>query len=255
MLELRMQTTDHREDSRVPGGGGFVPTHWTVVVAARSGDSPEARDALEKLCRAYWPPIYAFIRRQGYGPHDAQDLTQGFFARLLEKNCIADADRSRGRFRSFLLGTLKHFLSNERDKAHALKRGGGQTLIPIDATQVETSCGVDPADQVTAEKVFERRWALTLLDLVLRRLRQEYVESGREALFEQLKHTLTETSRSVPYAEIAERLQTSEGAIKVAVHRLRQRYRELLRAEIASTVARADEVDDEIRNLFAALAG
>lgn len=248
-----MPSTERKEDSVLPKGANFLPTHWTVVLAAGSNNSTHARDALEKLCRAYWPPIYAYVRRQGYDPHDAQDLTQGFFARLLEKNSIAEADRAKGRFRSFLLGALKHFLANQWDKANAQKRGGGQTLIPIDVASAETACGFEPADQVTAEKAFERRWALTLLDQVLRRLRQEHVNEGKEPMFEQLKQTLTEASRSVPYAEIALRLGTSEGAIKVAVHRLRQRYRELLRAEIASTVAGPEEVEDEIRNLFAAL--
>lgn len=246
-----MRTSDSPCPS--PSGDIFATTHWTVVLAAGSNDSPAAHDALEKLCRTYWPPIYAFIRRQGHNPHDAQDLTQGFFARLLEKNCIAEADRSKGRFRSFLLGTLKHFLANEWDRANAQKRGGGKLLIPIDADSVETSFGAELADQLTADKAFERRWALTLLDQVLRRLRQDFVNEGKENLFDQLKQTLTEGSRSVPYAKIAARLGTSEGAIKVAVHRLRQRYRELLRAEIASTVAVPEEVDDEIRNLFAAL--
>lgn len=253
MLGQAMQSSENREQTEAIPAERFLPTHWTVVLAAGGRDSVAARDALEKLCRSYWPPIYAFIRRQGYNPHDAQDLTQGFFARILEKNCISSADRSKGRFRSFLLGTLKHFLANEWDRANAQKRGGGQVLIPIDVASAETSCGFEPADQSTADKVFERRWALTLLDQVLRRLRHEYVESGKQTLFEQLKHTLTEASQSVPYAQIAVRLNTTEGAIKVAVHRLRQRYRELLRAEIASTVAGPEEVDDEIRNLFAAL--
>lgn len=250
-----MQSTEGNEASVPPQAAGFALTHWTVVLAAGRSDSPDAHDALEKLCRAYWPPIYAFVRRQGYNPHDAQDLTQGFFARLLEKNTFADADRAKGRFRSFLLGALKHFLANEWDKANAQKRGGGKMLIPIDTSAAESSCGFELADQVTAEKVFERRWALTLLDQVLRRLRQEHVEAGKELLFEQLKQTLTEASRAVPYAAIASRLGASEGAIKVAVHRLRQRYRELLRQEIANTVGSAGEVEDELRNLFAALAG
>jgi RNA polymerase sigma-70 factor (ECF subfamily) len=224
-----------------------------VVLTAGRSDSTHAHVALEKLCRTYWPPIYAFIRRQGNSPHDAQDLTQEFFARLLEKKSLADVDRAKGRFRSFLLASVKHFLSNERDKARAQKRGGGQVLIPIDPQRVESSCGVEPADSVTAEKIFERRWALTLLDEVLLRLREEYVSDGKEKLFEELKVTLTEASRSVPYAEIAARLDLSEGAVKVSVHRLRQRYREVLRAEIAHTVASPGEVEDEVRNLFAAL--
>jgi RNA polymerase sigma-70 factor (ECF subfamily) len=249
-----MQSTDQKADSTAPAGANFALTHWSVVLAAGRTDSPLVHEALEKLCRTYWPPIYAFVRRQGYDPHDAQDLTQGFFARLLEKNSFADADQSKGRFRSFLLGALKHFLANEWDKANAQKRGGGKIVIPIDVATVETSCGFEPADTLTADKVFERRWAVTLLDQVLRRLRLEYVSDGKEEMFNQLKQTLTGASRSVPYAEIAVRLQTSEGAIKVAVHRLRQRYRELLRAEIAGTVANVAEVEDEIRNLFMALA-
>ncbi len=238
-----------------PPRPAFVTTHWSLVVSAGGNDTTQARNALEKLCRAYWFPIYAFVRRQGHNPHDAQDLTQEFFARLLEKNQIAGADRNRGRFRSFLLASLKHFLANEWHKARAQKRGGGQVPIPIDAAAAESKCGFEPADTLTAEKIYERRWALTLLDQVLRRLRDEYTRDGKENLFEQLKPTLTEASRSVRYADIAAQLGTSEGAVKVAVHRLRQRYREVLRAEIADTVASPGEVDDEIRNLFAALAG
>jgi RNA polymerase sigma-70 factor (ECF subfamily) len=232
----------------------FTPTHWSVVLAAGASDSTHARDALEKLCRNYWFPIYAFVRRQGHAPHDAQDLTQEFFSRLLERNYLAEVDRSKGRFRSFLLASLKHFLANEWDKANAQKRGGGKILIPIAIADAETSCAFEPADDATAEKIFERRWALALLEHVLKNLRDEFVRDGKEQLFEQLKPTLTEASRAVRYAQIAEQLGTSEGAVKVAVHRLRQRYRELLRAEIAETVANAGEVEDEIRNLFAALA-
>jgi RNA polymerase sigma-70 factor (ECF subfamily) len=240
--------------SEPPPRPAFVTTHWSLVVSARASDTTQARNALEKLCRAYWFPIYAFVRRQGNDPHDAQDLTQEFFARLLEKNQIAGANPVKGRFRSFLLGALKHFLANEWHKARAQKRGGGQIPIPIDAT-AESKCGFEPADALTAEKIYERRWALTLLDQVLRRLRDEYTRDSKENLFEQLKPTLTEASRTVAYADIAAQLGTSEGAVKVAVHRLRQRYREVLRAEIADTVASPGEVEDEIRNLFAALAG
>jgi RNA polymerase sigma factor (sigma-70 family) len=249
-----MPSTERREDSVPPGAAQFAATHWSVVLAARRSDPAQALGALEKLCHAYWHPIYAFVRRQGHPPHDAQDLTQEFFARLLEKNYLAAVDQAKGRFRSFLLASLKHFLANEWDKARAQKRGGGQALIPIDTAGAETSCGFDLADNLTAEKIFERRWALALLDQVLRRLREEYTRDGKERLFEQLKATLTGASRTAPYAEIAARLDTSEGAVKVAAHRLRQRYRELLRAEIADTVAGPAEIDDEIRNLFAALA-
>jgi len=235
------------------GSGAFVTTHWSVVQAASQADTIRARDALARLCQGYWHPLYAYVRRLGYAPPDAQDLTQEFFARLLAKNVLAGATESRGRFRSFLLTSLKNFLANEWDKARAQKRGGGVVPIPIDPSAAETGCCFEPADPITAEKIFERRWALTLLDCVVRRLRQEYVAGGRESLFEQLKPTLTEASRTVRYAEIAVRLGTSEGAVKVAVHRLRQRYRELLRAEIAQTVSTPAEVDDELRSLFAAL--
>jgi len=237
------------------GPAAFVTTHWSVVLTAGRADTTRARDALARLCQAYWHPLYAYVRRVGHSPHDAQDLTQEFFARLLAKNYLAGADQARGRFRSFLLTSLKHFLANEWDKGRAQKRGGGNLPIPIDPVAAETGCYCDPADPATADKIFDRRWALTLLDCVLRRLRNDYVTTGREHLFEQLKPTLTETSRAVRYAEIAVRLGTTEGAVKVAVHRLRQQYREVLRAEIADTVASPEEVDDELRNLFAALAG
>src|SRR5580693_8671962 len=174
------------------GSAAFVTTHWSVVVAAGRNDTSRARDALARLCQAYWHPLYSYVRRLGHSPHDAQDLTQEFFARLLAKNYLANADESRGRFRSFLLSSLKHFLANEWDKACAQKRGGGQAPIPIDLATAETGCHFEPVDPSTAEKIFERRWALTLLDNVLRRLREEYAASDREKLFEALKPTLTE---------------------------------------------------------------
>jgi RNA polymerase sigma factor (sigma-70 family) len=224
-----------------------------MVLSAGRSDSTHAQAALEKLCRTYWLPIYAFVRRAGHNSHDAQDLTQEYFSRLLEKKSLAGVDPAKGRFRSFLLGSLKHFLANEWDKARAQKRGGGQRLIPIDVKHAETSCAIEPADQMTAEKIFERRWALTLLEQVMQQVREHYVRDGKTRLFEEIKSTLAGASRSAPYAEIAARLGMSEGAVKVAVHRLRQRYRELLRAEIAHTVASPGEVEDEIRHLFAAL--
>ncbi|MDB6029205.1 MAG: hypothetical protein JWM68_5428 [Verrucomicrobiales bacterium] len=223
-----------------------------MILAAR-GDTTHARVALEKLCQTYWPPIYAFTRRQGNSPHDAQDLTQEFFARLLEKNYLADVDRGKGKFRSFLLASLKHFLLNEWDKAKAQKRGGKKTFISIDEKAAESFCAVDLPDRVDAEKIFERRWAITLLDATLSRLREEYVADGKKELFEHLKDTLTGERSAIPYATIATQLGTTEGNVKVAVHRLRQRYREVLRAEIADTVSSRDEVEEELRNLFAVL--
>jgi RNA polymerase sigma-70 factor (ECF subfamily) len=253
----RMNTsgTQDEVDARPAAGAAFVTTHWSVVTAAGHANTTRSRDALARLCQAYWHPLYAYVRRLGHSPPDAEDLTQEFFTRLLAKNYLAAADESRGRFRSFLLSALKHFLANEWDKAQAQKRGGGMIPIQMDFTAAETACHFEPADNLTADKIFERRWALTLLDQVLRRLREEYTSSGREKLFEQLKPTLTEASHAVRYAEIALRLGTSEGAVKVAVHRLRQRYRQVLRAEIAETVASPGEVEDELKSLFAALAG
>jgi RNA polymerase sigma-70 factor (ECF subfamily) len=216
-------------------------------------DSPSARQALETLCRNYWYPLYAYVRRQGHGPHDAQDLTQAFFARLLEKNYLADVQREKGRFRSFLLASLKHFLANEWDRERALKRGGGQRLIALDDDSAESRYKLEPKDDLSADKIYERRWALTLLDQVLSRLRSEFEADGKLQEFEVLKQYLSAGRTSVSYALAAERLGTTEGAVKVAVHRLRKRYRELLRAEIGQTVATASEIEAEIRYLFAAL--
>jgi RNA polymerase sigma-70 factor (ECF subfamily) len=236
------------------GAASFTMTRWSVVLAAGRSESASAHQALEQLCRTYWHPIYSFVRRQGHSPHDAQDLTQEFFARLLQKNYLGAVDRSKGRFRSFLLAALKHFLANEWDKVGAQKRGAHPVLIPIDVRSAETSYAVEPAENTTPETIFERRWALALLQQVLARLRAEYVREEKAKLFESLKSTLTGERHSVPYAQIGAELGMSEGAVKVTVHRLRQRYRELLREEIAHTVATPAEVEEEIRALFAALA-
>jgi RNA polymerase sigma-70 factor (ECF subfamily) len=245
-------TSDHSTGG--PGAGGwFATTHWSVVRNAREGDSAEAREALEQLCQTYWYPLYAFVRRQGHGPHDAQDLTQEFFAHLLEKDGLAAVDRGKGKFRSFLLAALKHFLANEWDRRTAQKRGGVHAHLSIDAAAAESRYDLEPADVQDAEKVFERRWALTLLDRVLDRLKAEFSANGRAEHFEELKVVLTADKRAVPYATLAGRLGMSEGAVKVAVHRLRQRYREVLRSEIAHTVSDPLEVDDELRHLFVVL--
>jgi RNA polymerase sigma factor (sigma-70 family) len=238
--------------STTPAGAAFATTHWSVVLAA--GKITGGDEALAKLCQSYWYPLYAYVRRQGHEAPDAQDLTQEFFARLLAKNYLADVQRERGRFRSFLLASLKHFLANEWDKARAQKRGGGQEAVPIDTQSAETRYGVDPAHDATPDRDFDRRWAMALLDQVLANLRAEFVADGKQKLFEALKVTLTGDRSSVPYGEIATQLGMSEGAVKVAVHRLRQRYREQLRAEIAHTVAASQDVEEELRHLFAALA-
>jgi RNA polymerase sigma factor (sigma-70 family) len=219
----------------------FAATRWTVVLTAGQGQSR----ALEELCRTYWYPLYAYVRRRGYEAHEAEDLTQEFFARLLTKNYLADVEREKGKFRSFLLASLKHFLANEWDKARAQKRGGGQTFVSLDA---ETRYRQEPADELSADKLLDRQWALALLDLVLTRLEAETDATQ----FAALKSFLTADKDTIPYAEVAGKLRTTEGAVKVAVHRLRKRYRALLREEIAHTVAGPAEVDEEIRHLFAA---
>ncbi|MBI5383921.1 MAG: sigma-70 family RNA polymerase sigma factor [Verrucomicrobia bacterium] len=233
--------------------GVFVTTHWSVVLSAGESQSPQAHEAITQLCQTYWYPLYAFVRRQGYGPHDAQDLTQEFFARLLQSHFFACADRRRGRFRSFLLASMKHFLMHEWEKARALKRGGGQHLLPLDAAAGETRYTQEPTDNVTPDKLFERRWALTLLERVLDRLREDCASTGKAALFDALKPTLTGERSGLAYAEVGARLGLSEGAVKVAVHRLRHRYGQLLREEIAHTVASPAEVDEELRYLLAVL--
>lgn len=240
-------------ESTQPGNDFFGTTHWSVVLAAQGGDSVPAGKALAALCETYWYPLYAFVRRRGHGPHDAQDLTQAFFEKLLEKNYLADVVRERGKFRSFLLASLKNFLANEWDRSRAAKRGGGKTPISLDDVDAEARYRLEPADTMTADRIFERRWALTLLDEVLKKLRDEMAEAGKSEIYEELKGCLTAGERSAGYAESGKRLGMTEGAVRVAAHRLRVRYRELLREEIAQTVAVPGEVDDEIRCLFKAL--
>jgi RNA polymerase sigma factor (sigma-70 family) len=241
------------QDPSSAAGGPFMTTHWSLVLAAADAEDAHGREALAKLCQVYWYPLYAFVRRQGHGPHDAQDLTQEFFMRLLEKDYLGDVDRSQGKFRSFLLVALKHFLSKEWARAKTLKRGGGQALVSLDTLSAEERYRREPEYNATPERLFARRWALTLLDRVLARLSQEYDATGKRAMFEQLQGCLTGGSDLPPYAELAARLNLTEGAVKVNVHRLRQRYRGVLRDEIAQTLADPTEIDDEIRQLFSAL--
>jgi RNA polymerase sigma factor (sigma-70 family) len=229
----------------------FATTRWSLVAAAQDPAAPESRQALADLCAAYWYPVYAYVRRRGHDHHHAQDLTQAFFARLLEKNDLADADRTRGRFRSFLLTACQHFLANQHDRATAKKRGGGRSHVALDFADADQRYSHEPAHDDTPERLFDRRWALDLLDRALTELRAEYEESGRGKLFEALKGTLTGGTEA--YAELAQSLDLTEGAVKVAVHRLRQRYRDRLRAAIAETVEKPEDVDDEVRDLFAAL--
>jgi RNA polymerase sigma-70 factor (ECF subfamily) len=249
-----MATSDSTQGVAAPPGQVFVTTHWSVVLTAAGSDTPRAQAALGQLCRLYWYPIYHFIRRQGHAMHDAQDLTQEFFARLLEKNWVAHADQSRGRFRSFLLLVLERFLAVEWHKANALKRGGSRHCVPLPLDTAETRYASEPAEAGTPEQAFEKQWALTLLETVLRELRSEHEQEGKGRLFEALKPCLLGSRESQPYATLATEQAMSEGAIKVAVHRLRQRYRERLKAEIAHTVASPADVDAEMRHLFRVLA-
>ena len=247
-----MAASDSTDCIAAPPAQAFVTTHWSVVLTAARNDTPRAQAALEHLCRMYWYPIYHFVRRRGHATHDAQDLTQEFFARLLEKNWIAHADQSRGRFRSFLLLVLKRFLAGEWHKANAQKRG--RPCLPLPMETAETRYASAPAEASTPEQGFEKQWALTLLETVLRQLRADYERDDRGRLFETLKPCLMGSREAQPYAALAADLKMTEGAVKVAVHRLRERYREHLQAEIAHTVASPAEVAAEMRHLFRVLA-
>jgi RNA polymerase sigma factor (sigma-70 family) len=231
----------------------FATTHWSLVLAAKERDSPAAAGALEELCSTYWPPLYAFIRREGYAEAEAQDLTQGFFAQLLQKHHLGHLRHREGRFRSFLLTILKHFLADERDKERAQKRGGGRTFISLDAFTREDRQKFEPADSLTPEQIFERRWAQTVLERAAGRLRDEYAAAGDAELYEQLKDLDPGKRGDLTYAELGVPLRMSESAIKSAIHRLRRRHRQILREEIAHTVTQPDEIDDEVRHLIAVL--
>ena len=236
-------------------GARFVTTHWSVVLVAGRTDSTRAQNALARLCQTYWYPLYAYVRRRGHSPHDAQDLTQEFFARLLERHTLAIADPNRGRFRSFLLSTMNHFLAHEWEKVRAQKRGGGCQILSLDLAQAEERYDLEPADNSSPDKLFDKHWATALLEEVLNQLEAEYQQAGKAELFAALKQTLTGTRESQPYAVLATRLGMNEAAVKVAVHRLRKRYRELLRAEITNIVADPEQADDELRHLVTSLAG
>jgi RNA polymerase sigma factor (sigma-70 family) len=234
--------------------GVFATTHWSVVLAAGESESPSAAAALEQLCRTYWYPLYVFVRGQGRSAHDAQDLTQEFFTRLLEKKYLRLADPGRGKFRAFLLTALKNFLVNEWEKARTQKRGGGQFVIPLDTEIAESRYAAEPLQALTLDQVYEKRWALTLIEAALVLLRENYEGTGRLPVFENLKGFIWGDASTLSYAEAASLLGLNEGALKVAVHRLRGRYRELLRAEIAKTVATPGQVDEELQHLMTVLA-
>jgi DNA-directed RNA polymerase specialized sigma24 family protein len=234
------------------GPVAFTTTRWSVVLEAQ-GESPAAQEALEKLCRTYWRPIFAFLRRQGLRPDEAEDITQGFFAELLERRSLDAVRKEKGRLRSFLLGGLKYFLANEGRRAMAIKRGKGQRLIPLDELQAGDRIEIETADPMTAEMIYERRWALTVLERVLSRLKDEYLAADNAALFDSLKELLPDEPGSPSQAAIAARLGMSENALRQAFYRFRQRYQSLLRDEIANTVATPGDIEDELRHLITVL--
>lgn len=235
-----------------PNEHGFLTTHWSVVLQAR-GDSPAARDALETLCRSYWRPLYAFVRREGYRPEEAEDLTQEFFARFLARKDFETPQREKGRLRSYLLVSLKHFLSNQRDCAVTIKRGRGQVPFSLEEMRESERFDLEPSDKLTAEQIYERRWANAVLDQVLARLEGEYRTAAKKPLFARLKLLLIDEPGHPSQLEIAQELQMTENAVKQAFHRLRVRYREILREQIAHTVATVAEIEDELRYLITVL--
>ena len=238
----------------MPGARRFATTQWSLVLAAGDRGAAGGEEALAQLCALYWFPVFAFVRRQGHAADEAEDLVQGFFARLIEKGDLADADRSRGRFRSFLLASCQHYLHNARDRARATKRGGGRPPIPFDVAEAEGRLARALAHEVTPERLYERQWGLTLMAAVLDDVRRHYGATGRAVLFERLKEFLTGDD-TVSYGAAASELATSPGAVKVAVHRLRQRYRAALKQRVADTLATGEDVDDEMRYLLKVLAG
>ena len=245
-----------RGDSTSAAGGAFQITRWSLVLAASQPDSAEARAALASLCEAYWYPVYAFLRRRGYDRDRAKDLTQELFAQLIEKRSFEVADKERGRFRSFLLACLRHLLSHEYKKEHAVKRGGEYTFVPLDDVLAENRYGTEPADDMSPEKLFERRWALTLLDQAMEDLKREYVDSGRSQQFEALYPFITGASdSSTTYAEVAARLNLNENAARQSAFRMRTRFGDLLRARVALTVASPQELEAELMQFRLALRG
>ena len=244
--------TEQPSDHDTLGGPAraFHTTHWSVVLAAGEEGSEQAAAALSRLCQTYWFPVYAFVRKKGHSPEQAQDFTQEFFAGFLEKNYVAKAARDRGRFRVFLMSSVENFLHNQHDKAQAQKRGGGRQLLSLDYNDAEERYQIEPVEESDPATSFEQQWAATLLETVLNRLRHEFGEEGRAGLFEDLQAHLWGDADSIPYSELAQKRGLGEGNIKTIAHRLRQRYRALLREEIAHTVAKPGEVDDEIRHLM-----
>ena len=248
---------DHASESRTAESAqkasiAFTTTHWSVVLEAQ-GQSPAAHEALEKLCRTYWRPVYGFIRRQGIRTEEAEDLTQGFFSLLLERRDFDAVRKEKGRLRSYLLTSLKHFLTSEQRRATAAKRGKGQRLIPLEGLSASDGIAIEPADPLTAERLYERHWALTLMEQVLRRLKEEYCTAGNAALFDSLKQLLPDEPGAQSRADIAMQLGMTDNALRQAFHRFRHRYQLLLREEISNTVAVASDIEHELRHLIVVL--
>ncbi len=248
-----MWQDDNHAESIPSRGRDFRTTRWSVVLAAGRRSSPGSTKALSSLCETYWYPLYAYVRRRVADVNEARDLTQAFFAELLEKNYVGSATPERGRFRAFLLTALKHFLSKEWDKAKAQKRGGGRASIPLDFESADSRYCIEPQSGLTAEQLYDRQWAVTLLGQIMQRLENEFVRAGKAKQFEGLKAFIIGEHSETTYSDVAAKLKMTEAAAKMAAHRMRRRYRELLRDEIAQTVGGPDEVDDEIRNLFTTL--
>jgi RNA polymerase sigma-70 factor (ECF subfamily) len=245
-------TSRHSPDTASVPGDVFATTRWTVVLAAGRQSTPQADQALDELCRTYWYPLYAYVRRQGHSREDAEDLTQAFFVRFLARNYLEGLSSERGRFRAFLLASLKHFLANERDRAARQKRGGGAPPLSLDWQSADTRYHLEPADALSPDKIYDREWALTLLERVIVRLRDECAAEGKAALFEGLKAFLTADTGTLSHAQAAVALGMSEGAVRVAAHRLRRRYRALLRDEVAQTLAEPGQLEEELQSLFRA---
>ncbi len=253
-------TPEPEDDNLTPGAGPvtgygaqFAPTSWTNVIAAQRGGSAEAEAALEKLCQSYWYPLYSYLRRKGNDAHKAQDLTQEFFFRLLKENYLGAVDRRRGKFRSFLLAALNHFVSNQRDYERAQKRGGGKALISLDDTDAENRYKLEPASQLSPEKIFEKNWFLTLFEQALTRLHEEQSAAGKAELFNHVKGFVIEDAESGDYNTVAAKVNMTANAVAVTVHRLRERYKKLVHEEIVRTVADPSEIEEELRRFFAVL--
>ncbi len=246
--------TEHSDSECEPHGGLFATTHWSVVLAAGDRNTPESAEALERLCGGYWYPLYHYVRRRGYSPEDAQDLTQQFFARFLEKSSFALADPARGRFRTFLLKSIQHFLADDWKRTHRVKRGGGTFQVPLDAVEAEARYVAELADTMTPERAYEERWAMALVEKVLDQTRRDYASAGKEGLFDALQDFLWGPECALSHAVLAKNLGLTETALRAAVHRLRENYRERLRAEVAQTVDEPGEVDAELHYLIGIIA-